>query len=178
LRTLPGESASGAAVPLPQRVGDRAVDDGESVRPGVGDVCRAQSDHDSAESDNVQVSIAIQHVTVLRTVPGAAVDLESDAVLDDEIFVTHAGYGALCLNVIADSLQPEAHDRLVAGPAARDQATDAILQPARSEPAQPPHPLEREVSLVHGGLHGGDGILLVEAVHRLPQRLRGSGPPG
>ncbi len=135
-------------------------------------------EHVTTESLGTEVAIRIRRNSLL-TVPLLAVDLESDAVLDDEVLVVpETRHLALRLDPISHRDESKPHDRLVARSAVWYELLDAAGQAPWSQHSQPPNLRLREQLLLDGRLHRRNRILVIETVHRLPERLQRGGPPG
>jgi hypothetical protein len=102
-----------SAVALTPGIEQRPLYHRKGVRPGIEDMGRPQSQHVPAESFRENVAIAIYRESIL-TVPFPPIDINAEAVVDQEIAVPHSRNQGLGLHVVTDKDEPQSHDRFIA----------------------------------------------------------------
>jgi hypothetical protein len=98
---------------FPASIHDRALDHGEGVRPGLEDVARSQSKDVSSQAFGEEVSVAIYRKSIL-TVPHSSIDVDAEALINQQIPMSHAGHEWLRLDCVSGTNQSNSHDGLIA----------------------------------------------------------------
>lgn len=172
----PDERSFEPPIPLPNRICNHSLDNGECGLPFEVDLPRAQSKHVSAQPFGVQVPRAISFVSRF-SVPLFAVDFQREAMFDQQVMMPHSRNPGLAFNPVTFPLQSATNDRLVSGLGATRQVERVGLQAPRSKPTDPTSILDADEAPVNRRLQCSDRVLTVQAVDRAPKRLHAASPP-